>query len=39
MMRAPAGLAGLLWLALGCVAVVSANEPNLTVTVAGRTTT
>lgn len=39
MMRALRGLAGLLWLALGCVAVVSANEPNLTVTVAGRTTT
>jgi len=39
MMRAPMGLAGLLWLALGCVGAVSANEPNLTVTVAGRTTT
>ena len=39
MMRAPTGLAGLLWMALGCVAVASANEPNLTVTVAGRTTT
>jgi len=30
---------GVLWLALACVTAALANEPNLTVTVAGRTTT
>lgn len=39
MLRTTAKLIGVAWLALVAPAVVSATEPNLTVTVAGRTTT
>lgn len=39
MLRTTASLIGVAWLALVAPAVVSATEPNLTVTVAGRTTT
>ncbi|MEP6998113.1 MAG: c-type cytochrome, partial [Betaproteobacteria bacterium] len=39
MMRARAATTWMLWLALGSAALAAAAEPNLTVTVAGRTTT